>query len=579
MLPLYATNLPVVIWNDSSIRIEEYRDDNHRDRYTVTMSENTTTWGMTPTLVDEIASGYDLGDESIALGALIDGDSTFPEAQIRLPLKAMNRHGLIAGATGTGKTRTLQLIAEGLASHGVSVFLTDVKGDLTGLAQPGVASDKLLARTETIGQEWKSDAFTLEMLTLGAEGGEGTPVRATVTDFGPLLMAKVLDLNTTQEQALQLIFSWADQRGLALIDLKDLKAVVQYLTDEGKAELKEIGGISSATAGVILRSVSVLESQGGDVFFGTPAFDTKDFFRTDADGRGVISSLAIPQLDSRPALVSTFIMWLLADLFDTLPEVGDQPKPKLVFFFDEAHLLFKSASPTFLDQVVQTVKLIRSKGVGVFFITQTPQDVPEEVLSQLGSRVMHALRAYTPKDVAKLKDTVSTFPNTPLDLEEVITNLGTGEALVTVLGDKGVPTPVAPTRLCAPAADMGVADADVIRQIVEDSEIRSKYRESTDPYSAFEALTEVKPTEPKNPQTTSDPAGEEPPIKPKYDDEELEEAIRGTKKSRSRTKKSKADESVSDVVTGMLGNAMRSFGTQLGREISRTIFGTRRRRR
>lgn len=547
------------------------------------MSDNST-WGMTPELVESIAAGYKLGEDSITLGALIDEEQAYPQAQIRLPLKAMNRHGLIAGATGTGKTRTLQLIAEGLSRQGVSVFLTDVKGDLTGLTQAGESSGKLLARTEGIGQEWKPDAFTLEMLTLGAEDEQGTPVRATVSDFGPLLMAKVLGLNTTQEQALQLIFSWADQRGFALIDLKDLKAVVQYLTDEGKQELKEIGGISSATAGVILRSVSVLASQGGDVFFGTPAFDTADFFRLDANGRGVISSLAIPQLDSRPALVSTFIMWLLADLFDTLPEVGDQPQPKLVFFFDEAHLLFKSASPTFLDQVVQTVKLIRSKGVGVFFITQTPQDIPEQVLAQLGSRVMHALRAYTPKDVEKLKNTVSTFPKTPLDLEEVITNLGTGEALVTVLGDKGVPTPVAPTRLCAPAADMGVADEDIIKRVIEGSIIRDKYLESTDPFSAFEALTGAA-NHPDKAESSRENLSEKsnsatPEIPPKYSDEELEDAIRESRpRKKTPSRSTKEPESVGDVMTGMLGNAMRSFGTQLGREISRTIFGTRRRRR
>lgn len=545
---------------------------------------NKNTWGMTPELVETIAAGYDFDEDSIALGSLIDDNGTYPQAHIRIPLHAMNRHGLIAGATGTGKTRTLQLIAEGLASQGVSVFLTDVKGDLTGLAQPGEPSDQLLARTEDIGQDWKPDAFTLEMLSLGAQAERGTPVRATVCDFGPLLMAKVLDLNTTQEQALQLIFSWADRRGLALIDLKDLKAVVQYLTDEGKSELKEIGGISSATAGVILRSVSVLESQGGDVFFGTPAFDTADFFRLDEDGRGVISSLAIPQLDSRPALVSTFIMWLLADLFDTLPEVGDQPKPKLVFFFDEAHLLFKSASPTFLDQVVQTVKLIRSKGVGVFFITQTPQDVPEDVLAQLGSRVMHALRAYTPKDVDKLKNTVSTFPNTPLDLEEVITNLGTGEALITVLGEKGVPTPVAPTRLCAPAADMGVADDEVIKKVIEESKIRTQYVEATDPYSAFEALTEAGSQGTHAPATERDDSAasqdSQPDIGTKYTDEELEDAIvNPTSRRKTGSVSRKEADTVSDVVTGMLGNAMRSFGTQLGREISRTIFGTRRRRR
>ncbi|HLV55537.1 MAG TPA: helicase HerA-like domain-containing protein, partial [Actinotalea caeni] len=399
-----------------------------------------------------IAAGYAFEGGVLPLGALIEDGEPVPQAQIGLPLAMMNRHGLVAGATGTGKTRTLQGMAEGLSAAGVPVFLADIKGDLSGLAVEGEGNEKLLARTRALGQDWTPASFPVEFYSLGGLG-HGVPIRTTVTDFGPLLLSKVLGLNDTQESSLGLIFHWADTQGLALLDLKDLQSTIAYLTSEdGKDELKGIGGVSSATAGVILREIVALQAQGADVFFGEPAFRTTDLLRLAPDGRGVISALELPDVQDRPALFSTFLMWLLADLFGDLPEVGDAEKPKLVFFFDEAHLLFNGASKEFLAQVVQTVRLIRSKGVGIFFVTQTPKDVPADVLAQLGNRVQHALRAFTPDDAKALRATARTFPTSDYDLEEVLTSMGTGEAVVTVLTEKGAPTPVAWTRLRAPQA-------------------------------------------------------------------------------------------------------------------------------
>ena len=430
---------------------------------------------------EQVRAGYSFTAPSMRLGAFLDRDTPVPGAPVAIPLGLMNRHCLVAGATGTGKTRTLQLMAERLSEAGVPVFVTDIKGDLTGLAQAGSSSEKLLARCASIGQNWEGKAFPTELLTLGGRG-EGVPIRTTITEFGPLLLSRVLGLNDTQSSALQLIFHWADGQNLALIDLKDLRAVIDYLTnnDEGKEELKGIGGVSPATAGVILRELAALEASGGDVFFGEPAFDISDLMRMSTDGRGVISSLELPDLGSQGALFSTFLMWLLAELFQTLPEVG--------FFFDEAHLLFTDASKQFLQAVVQTVRLIRSKGVGIVFVTQSPTDVPDEVLAQLGSRVQHALRAHTPNDAANLKKAVSTFPTSPLDLAEVLTSLGTGQAVVTVLDEKGRPTPVAPTMLDAPAAVMGPAEASVVSSIVSSSPLLARYRDAVDNESAFELM-------------------------------------------------------------------------------------------
>ena len=331
--------------------------------------------------------------------------------------------------------------------------------------------------------------FPCEFYALGGIG-VGVPVRATVSSFGPILLSKVLGLNQTQESSLGLVFHYADKNGLALLDLKDLRALIQFLTsDEGKDELKGIGGISSATAGVILRALVTLADQGGDVFFGEPEFEPADLMRVAPDGRGVVSLLELPELATRPALFSTFLMWLLADLFQDLPEVGDPDKPSLVFFFDEAHLLFAGASKAFLQSVTQTVRLIRSKGVGIFFVTQTPKDVPEDVLAQLGSRIQHQLRAHTPNDAKALKATVSTYPNSSYDLEQVLQQLGTGQAIVTVMSEKGAPTPVAWTQIWAPTSLMAPTPEDQLRAGVAQSALMTKYGQALDRESAYEILT------------------------------------------------------------------------------------------
>ncbi|MCC2031171.1 helicase HerA-like domain-containing protein [Microbacterium allomyrinae] len=435
-----------------------------------------------------IITGYSFDADTLDVGALINGDPV-PEAQVRIPLAMMNRHGLVAGATGTGKTRTLQGLAEQLAAKGVPVFAADIKGDLSGVATPGESSAKLLARTEGIGQDWKPEASATEYFALGGIG-KGVPVRATVSGFGPLLLSKVLGLNATQESSLGLVFHYADKQGLALVDLSDLRAVLSHLTsDEGKAELKELGGLSPATAGVILRELITFADEGADVFFGEPEFDVADFIRTAADGRGIISLLEVPGVVDKPALFSTFLMYLLAELFEILPEVGDVEKPKLVFFFDEAHLLFKDASKDFLSAIVQTVRLIRSKGVGVFFVTQTPKDVPSDVLAQLGSRVQHALRAFTPDDAKALRATVGTYPKSGYDLERVLQELGTGEAIVTVMSEKGAPTPVAWTRLRAPQGLMSPTPDPQIDAAVRASLLLAKYGTPIDRESAREILS------------------------------------------------------------------------------------------
>src|SRR3982751_4075805 len=384
---------------------------------------------MTQDQAAALQKAYAFDGPALELGAAVLEGDAHPEARVRMPLAMLNRHGLVAGATGTGKTKTLQLIAEQLSDNGVPVFLADIKGDVSGMAAPGAVSDRITQRAKDTATDWKARGFPAEFLNLGGQGGTGTPVRATMTSFGPILLSKVLGLNETQESSLGLVFHFADRAGLPLLDLKDLRAVIQHLTsDEGKADLEELGGLSSATAGVILRELIGLEDNGGDVFFGEPEFDTHDLLRTTSDGKGILSIMELQGLQASPQLFSTFLMWLLADLFHDLPEMGDVEKPKLVFFFDEAHLLFDGASKAFLDAIAQTVRLIRSKGGGIFFVTQTPRDVPDDVLAQLGSRVQHQLRAHTPNDAKALKQTVATFPSSPYDLAKTLQELGIGEA-------------------------------------------------------------------------------------------------------------------------------------------------------
>jgi uncharacterized protein len=438
-------------------------------------------------IAEIVRAGYAFEGVAIEMGALVDGDPV-PDAQVRIPLAMLNRHGLVAGATGTGKTKTLQVLAEQIASNGVPVFAADIKGDLSGIATAGTPDDKLLERTRSIGQDWQPVASPTEYFALGGIG-TGLPVRATIDGFGPTLLAKVLGLNATQESSLGLVFHYARGASLPMIDLADLRAVLTHLTgDTGKAELKNLGGLSAATVGVILRELIAFADQGADQFFGQPEIVVSDFLRTAPDGRGVVSLLEVPGVQDKPALFSTFLMYLLSQLFKELPEVGDADKPKLVFFFDEAHLLFADASDDFLETITQTVRLIRSKGVGIFFVTQTPKDVPSDVLAQLGSRVQHQLRAHTPDAAKALKATVSTYPNTTYDLEEVLTSLGIGEAIVTVMSDKGAPTPVAWTRLRAPQGSMSPTPADQVQATVAASPLLAKYGTAVDPESASEIL-------------------------------------------------------------------------------------------
>ncbi|UFN43252.1 helicase HerA-like domain-containing protein [Nocardioides okcheonensis] len=521
--------------------------------------------GATDPISEAVAAGYRFDGPALELGGLMLDAETLGDARIRIPLAMLNRHGLVAGATGTGKTKTLQLLAEQLSAQGVPVFAADIKGDLSGLGVAGEPSDKLSARTASVGQEWTATAFPTELYAIGGQG-TGVPVRVTMSAFGPTLLAKVLDLNETQESSLGLVFYYCDSHGLPLLDLADLRAVLQYLTADaaGKAELKTIGGLSPQTAGVILRELVAFEAQGADVFFGEPEFDTKDFLRTTEDGRGIISLLELPNLQDRPALFSTFLMWLLADLFHDLPEEGDLDKPKLVFFFDEAHLLFHDASDAFLDQVAQTVRLIRSKGVGVFFVTQSPTDVPDDVLAQLGSRVQHQLRAHTPNDAKALKATVNTYPTSGYDdLAQVLTSLGIGEAVVTVMNERGAPTPVAWTRLRAPESLMDAAPAEAMAAAVAASPLTPKYAEAIDRESARELLA-------KKLEEGARKAAE---------DARVQEMAREQKNERVTTasRKKAAKEQDSMVETVVKSTAFKDFMRTAAREIARGMFKSGRR--
>jgi uncharacterized protein len=434
-----------------------------------------------------IAKAYAFEGPVLELGRGVHDGAVVPEAVVRVPLSMVNRHGLIAGATGTGKTKTLQGLAEQLSAAGVPVFAADMKGDVSGLATPGDPDGPAAKRDAELRIEYKPQSFPVEFLSLGGIG-PGVPVRATISDFGPQLLAKVLSANETQEQSLGLVFRFADENGLPLLDLSDLRALLQYLaSDQGKAELEGLGGVSKQTIGVLLRALAQLEDGGGNEFFGEPQLATQDLLRQAADGRGIISCLELPAVQDKPALFSTALLWLLAELFEELPEVGDQPVPKLVFFFDEAHLLFDEATDAFLDSVTSTVRLIRSKGVGVFFVTQTPKDIPAEVLGQLGNRIQHSLRAFTPDDAKALKATVSTFPKSDFyDLESLLTSMGIGEAAVTILSESGVPTPVVHTRLPAPRS--GMAPSDDVAGAAKASPLWSKYGARTDAQSAREML-------------------------------------------------------------------------------------------
>jgi DNA helicase HerA-like ATPase len=442
------------------------------------------------TFKEHILNGYTFKGDSIVLGTAILNGEAISQTHIKIPLRSLNRHGLIAGATGTGKTKTLQVIAEALSSKSVPVMLMDIKGDLSGIAQAGKNHPKIDERMNKIGLPYTPVEFPVELLSLSDE--KGIRLRATVSEFGPILFSKILELNSTQESYMSVIFKYCDDKGLPLLDLKDIKKVLNYITNEGKAEVQEsYGRISTSSIGTILRKIIDLEQQGADEFFGEKSFEVDDLLRIDEKGNGVISILRLTDLQDRPKLFATFMLSLLAEIYSSFPEEGDLEQPKLVIFIDEAHLIFEEASKALLDQIETIIKLIRSKGVGIYFCTQNPTDIPDEVLSQLGLKVQHALRAFTAKDRKMIKLTAENYPLSDFyKTDKMLTSLGIGEAAITALNEKGVPTPLAATLLCAPKSRMDILSEEEIDQLISSSKLIQKYNETIDRESAYEMLNE-----------------------------------------------------------------------------------------
>ena len=521
---------------------------------------------MDQKVIDAALKAYPAGQTRVTLGAVVHDGSCHPEPIVGIPLAMLNRHGLIAGATGTGKTKTLQLIAEQLSASGVPVFLADVKGDLGGMVIAGTSSDRVTARARETGYTWQPQGFPVEFLSLTGE--RGAQLRATVSSFGPLLLGKVLGLNETQTSVLTLVFKWADDKGYELYDFADLRAVLQFLSsDEGAPELKDYGGMSKQTVGVLLREMVELEQQGAGEFFGEPEFDLDDLLHVSSDGQGRVSVLELTDMQDKPALFSTFMLWMLARLYATLPEAGDLDKPKLVFFLDEAHLLFDGASKAFKDQVEQVVRLIRSKGIGVFFITQSPRDVPADILGQLGNRVQHALRAFTPDDEKALSSAARTFPKTPFyDVAETLTTMGIGEALVTVLSPSGAPTPPFHVRLVPPLSRMGpLTEAEFNAQLSNGALVR-KYAEDVDRESAREKL-EVRAAD--RARVEAEAAADEAEVSP-----------RATTRAAARTTAGRAPRAEKSTLEKIANSSVaRGVATTLVRGLLGALIGPTRRRR
>ena len=548
---------------------------------------------------DAITAGYTLAEPSLIIGSAMHEGELFNDTRVAVALSMLNRHGLVAGATGTGKTKTLQLLAGQLSKAGVPVFAADIKGDLSGLGLPGdPANPKVQERSQSLAWEFQAAGHPVELLSL--TGKQGAQVRATVHSFGPLLLGKVLDLNETQTSILSLIFKYCDDNDLPLLDLKDLATTLKFLaSDAGKPVLEEYGGMSAASVGVLLRSIVVLEQEGADIFFGEPEFDVDDLLRTDADGAGIISILELSDVMDQPRLFSTFMLWMLAQLYESLPEAGDLPKPKLCFFFDEAHLLFDDASEALMEQIERTARLIRSKGVGVYFVTQVPADVPSSVLAQLGNRVQHALRAFTPEDADNLRKAARTFPTTEFyDVEKTLTSLGTGEALITVLSPKGIPTPLAATRLIAPDSLMAPVEEVVFRGHIAMSPFQVKYGATVDRDSAHEMITAkltaareaaIKATQEAamragvDPTTaagmnTMTPAQLEREMKRQQKELEAAQKAAAREAERQRRAEEKAAEAAAKARSKQIDTAIRTGGkvvtSRLGQDLIRGVFGT-----
>lgn len=440
------------------------------------------------TFIDTINEGYTFeGDALILGGGMIDGE-TQTGSFVRVPLETLNRHGLISGSTGTGKTKSLQVMAEQLSAQGVPVLLMDMKGDLSGIAAPSPGHRKIDERHAAIGLPFEAGTSPVEFLTLSDE--KGLRLRATVTEFGPVLFSRLLDLNETQSGILAVVFKYCDDHDIPLIDLNDIRKTLQFFTNEGKEEIQDVyGRVSTTSVGAILRKLIELEQQGADLFFGERSFEVDDLVRTDEEGKGVISILRLTDIQDRPKLFSTFMLQMLAEIYSTFPEEGDMDKPKLVMFIDEAHLVFEEASKSLLDQMEAIIKLIRSKAVGIFFVTQNPVDVPDEVLSQLGLKIQHALRAFTAKDRKAIKLAAQNFPESDFyEVDELLTQLGIGEALITVLNEKGIPTPLVHTMMRAPQSRMDILTNKEIDHLVSQSSLIRKYNQEIDRESAYEIL-------------------------------------------------------------------------------------------
>ncbi len=457
----------------------------------------------TDLFIEQIKKGYTFKGDSLKIGAGILNGEVVPEAEISLPLSTLNRHGLLAGATGTGKTKSFQMIAEGLSNASVPVLLMDIKGDLSGIAAQGTLNDKITERYQKMSMSWKPDSFPTEFLSLSNE--KGVRLRATVSEFGPVLLTKILGLNDTQGGVVAMIFKYCDDKQLPLLDLKDFIKVLQYAGNEGKRELQSTyGNISSTSTGTILRKVIELQQQGADTFFGEKSFEVDDLMRMNDDGRGMISILRVTDLQDKPKLFSTFMLQMLAEIYATMPEEGDLDKPKLVIFIDEAHLIFQEATQSLLEQIETIIKLIRSKGVGIYFCTQNPMDVPASVLGQLGLKIQHALRAFTAADRKVIKQTAENYPETSFyKTEDLITQMGIGEALVTILNEKGIPTPLAHTMMLTPQSRMDILNSAEIDGVVDKSKLIAKYNQVIDRESACEILTEKLKQATENTASTS----------------------------------------------------------------------------
>jgi len=511
---------------------------------------------MNTSIANAIELGYQSELPTIVLGKALYQDGVIHSSPIQIPLKSLNRHGLIAGATGTGKTKTLQLMAEALSDAGVPCLLMDLKGDLSGLAANGnEGSEHIQDRHSKLEIEYKAKAYPVELLSL--TDPSMTRLRATVLEFGPILLSKVLELNENQEGVMSVVFKYADDHQLPIVDLEDLKSVLRYLSNEGREELKaEYGFISPSSVGAIMRKIVGLEQQGAEAFFGEPSFEVNDLLRLDEAGRGYLSIMRLTDIQNRPKLFSTFMLSLLAEVYSSFPEEGDLDKPKLCIFIDEAHLVFKESSKALLDQLESVVKLIRSKGVGIFFCTQSPGDVPESILSQLGLKVQHALRAFTAKDRKEIRLVAQNYPESEFySVEDLLTSLGIGEAAITGLDRKGRPTPIAHTYLLAPASRMDILEPQEIQSLLAQSDLRRKYDKTIDKDSAHEML------ERKLKQIS---------VEEEKEEERIEE--KQSPSTEAPRRKTKAEASTLEKV--LRSPAAKSFGVALVGSLTRVLFGT-----